>query len=75
MKTLALLTTSDHLQAPEPDLLGGHEALSLHRRFINEETPQVAGNDDGPLKALTDTMGFRLACSSVVRWYHGGINE
>lgn len=80
MNTFALLTTPDLLQAPEPDLGGGLEILMLTRRHIRRDPLHVlhiAGKDSAsrPLQTSTETVGVRSACRSVVRWYHGGINE
>ncbi len=79
MNTFALLT-ANRLQAPEPEFTSAQEPSA--RRFLRqgqEPPPAVlrTGNDNstGPLEALSQTVGIRLACSSVVRWYHGGINE
>lgn len=75
MNTLALVTTSSPLQAADPEMNGGFEALT--RRFLTEERAPVSPilGESGPIKALVQTVGFRLACDRVVRWYHGGINE
>lgn len=80
MNTFALLTTPDLVKAPEPDLGGGLEIFMLNRRHTRQEPPHsllMAGNDSGgrPLQTLSETVGIRSACRSVVRWYHGGINE
>lgn len=75
MNTLALLTTTETLQAPEAKKPGGFDSPA--RRYGGEEREAaVSGTSDGgAIKALSQTVGVRLACSSVVRWYHGGINE
>ncbi|MGV3659669.1 MAG: hypothetical protein ACO1TE_05780 [Prosthecobacter sp.] len=76
MNTFALLATADHLQAPKPDRVGGHEILN--RGYVRQEpshTVMMAGSEGGAIQALSQTVGIRLACSTVVRWYHGGINE
>ena len=72
MKTLALLSTSDHLQAAEPEFVGGIEALGLRRKASHQETGASNREEGG---RLAESVGIRLACSTVVRWYHGGINE
>lgn len=80
MNTFALRTMPDLLQAPEPDLGGGLEIFMLKRRHTMQEPApalRMAGNDGAgaPLQTLSGTVGIRSACRSVVRWYHGGINE
>lgn len=75
MNTFALLTV-DRLQAPEPEFSGGQEVF--HRRFLRLHAAPLLignGNDPGATEALSETVGIRLACQTVVRWYHGGINE
>ncbi|HEY1081561.1 MAG TPA: hypothetical protein VGE29_04825 [Prosthecobacter sp.] len=76
MNTFALLATPDPLQVPEPEPNGGLDVLK--RRHTRQESPNLllmAGADGGALQALSETVGIRMACRSVVRWYHGGINE
>lgn len=79
MNTFDLLT-ADRLESPEPDFGAGNQVFN--RRFIHQEPSHLmlgngngAGNDGGALQALSETVGIRVACRTVVRWYHGGINE
>lgn len=79
MNTFALLT-ADRLQAPEPEPDFGGGSQAFNRRFIHQEPARLmvgneSGNDGGALQTLSEAVGIRVACSTVVRWYHGGINE
>lgn len=72
MNTLALLTSTSDLKSSDPDILGGFEAV---KRTLRMPQTALASGSDGAAQMLKQTVGIRLACSTVVRWYHGGINE
>ncbi len=72
MNTLALLSTTSDLKSADPDILGGYEAV---KRTLRMPQAALAASTEGASQMLKQTVGIRLACRTVVRWYHGGINE
>lgn len=64
------------LESSDPVLTGGTESkkrLSMIRQGDLPETLTFC--EDGEGNVSERPTNFRLMCSSVVSWHHGGINE
>lgn len=76
MNTFALLSTPNRLKDADPEILGGSDALNSCTGL--RELPQAVLTSGGGAvkKILSKAVGGHLICRrTVVRWYHGGINE
>lgn len=66
---------SDVLEAPEAEVNASPGLVAQLGPFLPEAPSfPVLVDEEAPAR-VAETVGIRLACSRIVRWQHGGINE